>query len=83
MSLHYKSEDGYFHIEETKTETVVTVKSHFGSPIYGIEHFWTLRTYNLNGKLIRYENAAEDIIDYSEKPITVLTPPKILGEDYD
>jgi len=77
--LTYKSSDDYFTITEKIVNNTVIVRYLFSTPIYGIEGFWSESTYNMKGQLIGYDNAIGDSIDYTEKPVTVITPPRILN----
>ena len=75
--LNYKSEDGYFDITEEKTNGIITVTTVFSTPIFGIEDFYTIRTFNRIGMLLHYKNALGDEIDYSEQPVKQLIPPRL------
>jgi len=77
--LTYKSPDDYFTITEKIVNNTVVVRYLFSTPIYGIDGFWSESTYNMNGKLIGYNNTVGDSIDRTEQPVTVLTPPRILN----
>jgi hypothetical protein len=77
--IEYKSRDGYFDIIEKLLEDThcVEVTHLFSTVIDGIEGFKTVCLYNMSGQLIKYSNSYGTIIEHKDKPITVITKPRM------